>query len=861
MTVYATDSFTTGSDVALTAHASADGRAWALAEGATSPVVLAAYAGASGVLAAPGGINSTARINYQIPGPDQVISGRLIYNNSGVDAQISVCVRMSADVSSVYYAGYHSGQGAWFINKKTPSTHIRVATYNVGFGANGTHADFEFSAIGDNPVQLQLSLGGAVVAWYDDSATDRITAAGYAGVSVYSGGFPAAGFDSLTVSAAVVPDTVNPTMSGTISVLAVADDSISIGWSAGADDVGVEGYEVSKNGGSSWTDIGDALSRTFNSLTAGTPYPLRVRCYDAAGNKSNVLSRTVSTTDSVNPALPGMISLIAVTDTAITIGWPTGTDNVAVTDYDVSCDGGASWTDVNLVNQHTFTGLTGGTPYDLRVRARDAAGNHSAPLVLQVTTTDTVAPTWPGTIDVTDITAFGFKLAWQMASDAHFNRFGLRLDDEPWQNLGTVLETTVTGRTPSTTVTVRMRAFDDSGNYTEHVITVPLPAPPDSEGPVLAGPLTYRSLTPYGCTLDWPADADEPVVEWRVSVDGGLNYASTGTVRTRVVSGFQPGDTIAARVQGRDAAGNWGPALTRAIVLPVVSTSGAIDLSLLPAPDVIEQLDYEATLTALQADATGRLPALADVIGLESEPVNVVLETLAYQDLTMRARVNDAARASMLAYATGADLDHIAAEHGVTRLVLSAATDTDPAVLESDERLRERTQLSRHGYAVAGPRSAYRFLALTASGRVADASVTNAPGGVVVISVLATDNNGTPDPALLQLVEGFMSAEERRPLGDLPQAQAVTLIDYTVSAQLYTGSGPASAPVRAAAVAAVQAYVTARKRIGRMVSRSALIAALHQPGVDNVVLASPAADIVVGPTECARCTLIDVPGA
>ena len=151
--------------------------------------------------------------------------------------------------------------------------------------------------------------------------------------------------------------------------------------------------------------------------------------------------------------------------------------------------------------------------------------------------------------------------------------------------------------------------------------------------------------------------------------------------------------------------------------------STAIDLSQLPAPTVVETLDYESVLAALQADFTARYPAFT--AALESEPVLKLLEVAAWRELIVRGRVNDAARACMLAYALGSDLDHLAALYGVQRLLLDAGDPTAvppvPPTYESDARLRarnaagvrrrRRTRENRRCYSVAtreGMRACFR---------------------------------------------------------------------------------------------------------------------------------------------------------
>lgn len=97
-------------------------------------------------------------------------------------------------------------------------------------------------------------------------------------------------------------------------------------------------------------------------------------------------------TDTEDPTLTGSITIGAKTSSSIAISWPAGSDNVGVTSYEVSSNGGASWTDVGNVLAHTFTGLAPLTSYDLSVRAKDAAGNASTPPLALSVTTDAAPP-------------------------------------------------------------------------------------------------------------------------------------------------------------------------------------------------------------------------------------------------------------------------------------------------------------------------------------------------------------------------------------------------------------------------------------------------------------------------------------
>lgn len=268
-----------------------------------------------------------------------------------------------------------------------------------------------------------------------------------------------------------------------------------------------------------------------------------------------------------------------------------------------------------------------------------------------------------------------------------------------------------------------------------------------------------------------------------------------------------------------------------------------IDLSQLPAPNVVQPLDFEAELQRLKDLVLAQLPDLAEVLALESEPITKVLELIAYEHVSMQSRINDAARACMLAYALGADLDHMAANLGVQRL---------PD--EPDADLRRRAQLAVEGFTVAGSYGSYRFHALGAHADVRDASVDSPAPGEVRITVLSRNGDGAAPAALLDAVHAALSADDVRPLTDTVYVQSAHIVPYEVRATLHVYPGPAAQPLLDAANAALLAYIEQTQKLGYDVTRSGLFAALHQPGVQRVELHAPAADLVIAPTQAAYCT-------
>ncbi|MFM9269978.1 baseplate J/gp47 family protein [Halomonas elongata] len=284
----------------------------------------------------------------------------------------------------------------------------------------------------------------------------------------------------------------------------------------------------------------------------------------------------------------------------------------------------------------------------------------------------------------------------------------------------------------------------------------------------------------------------------------------------------------------------------------------AIDLSQLPVPSVIEELDYEVIVAEQLDDLVARYPSYD--VPAESDPAYKILEVAAYREMLVRQRVNEAAKAVMLAYAMAGDLDNLGALFNVERLQIDPgdpeAVPPVPPQYETDEAYRRRILLSLRGLSTAGPEGAYIYHALSAEGGVLDASATSPTPGDVVVTVLAREGNGAAGSALLQAVETAVNAEDVRPLTDHVIVQSAEIIDYSITATLYFQPGPDSQVVLAEAQRQAQRYVEQQHRLGVDITLSGVYAALHRPGVQRVELENPTSTITIGPTQAGYCTAI-----
>ncbi len=286
-----------------------------------------------------------------------------------------------------------------------------------------------------------------------------------------------------------------------------------------------------------------------------------------------------------------------------------------------------------------------------------------------------------------------------------------------------------------------------------------------------------------------------------------------------------------------------------------------VDLSALPAPEVLEPLDFEEVydegLSAFRTYMGDNWNA-----ALESDPVSKLLEVGAYNKVGNRARVNDACKALLLAHAIKGDLDQLGANVDLKRLVILPAdllaVPPVAEVLEDDDPFRERIQLAYEGLTTAGPRNSYILHARNASGLVRDATAESPSPANVTVTVLSTEGDGTATPELLATVATALNDDDVRPLGDRVKVQGAQILKYRIDAILHMNSaGPERDAALAEAKARLAKWINPRKRLGVEVARSAVDAQVHVAGVSRVELTGWV-DLSPTKAQAAFCTGYDV---
>ena len=229
--------------------------------------------------------------------------------------------------------------------------------------------------------------------------------------------------------------------------------------------------------------------------------------------------------------------------------------------------------------------------------------------------------------------------------------------------------------------------------------------------------------------------------------------------------------------------------------MDLAAASTPVDLSRLAAPDLVEQLTFDAIVGELVDAIRARWPDFDAV--LDSDPVMLILQALAYREMLLRADFNDRARQMLLAFARRAD------------------------------------------------------------GDVADASVISPAPGEVVVTVLSATGNGVAPPALLAKVRAIVDDKAVRPLTDAVTVQSATIVNFIIDARVWTFSGPDAGLVLDTGRAALAAYIADSRKLGRAIRRSGIEGALQVAGVERVELPGWV-DIVPDSTKAAHCTAITV---
>jgi phage-related baseplate assembly protein len=258
--------------------------------------------------------------------------------------------------------------------------------------------------------------------------------------------------------------------------------------------------------------------------------------------------------------------------------------------------------------------------------------------------------------------------------------------------------------------------------------------------------------------------------------------------------------------------------------------------SSLPKPDVIELLDYATLRDELIAEVEAAFLELGvsyNVGQLESDPVVIQAEVYANREHRLRQRINDAMRAYMVPFSSGADLD-----------MLGSFYDSFRLVGETDEAFRYRIVEGIRGRSPGGSKHWYSYNALSAHPNVRSVAVDLVPGAPQVqVAVLSYDNGGIATQSLLNAVQTRLRSDEVKVVSDTITAVAAVFQTVNISANVWLLTG-APYSVFEGLDEKLKAAWAAKQDLGVDLTTSWIIANLMGPEVHKVTLTTPTADVV-----------------
>lgn len=348
-----------------------------------------------------------------------------------------------------------------------------------------------------------------------------------------------------------------PTAPGTPTFSSVTATSATATWTAATDNVAVIGYQYSLNGGA-WIPNGTSLSVALSSLTTATEYTFRVRAFDGATNTGPERSNSFTTLDNMPPNAPGSPSFTSIGQNSATASWTAATDNVAVTGYEYSLNGG-TWTSNGISLSVNLTGLTAATGYTVQVRARDAANNPGPASSNSFSTVDTTNPTVPGTPSFSSITASSATASWTAATDnVAVTSYEYSLSGGAWTSNGASLTLNLTSLSASTSYTLQVRAKDaanNPGSASSNSFTTL-----DNVAPSPPGTPTFGSITGSTATASWTAATDNVgILRYEYSLNGG-GWTSVGSALSVNLTGLTAAGSYTFQIRAIDTSGNPGSA-------------------------------------------------------------------------------------------------------------------------------------------------------------------------------------------------------------------------------------------------------------------------------------------------------------
>jgi hypothetical protein len=357
-------------------------------------------------------------------------------------------------------------------------------------------------------------------------------------------------------------DTGPPTAPTNLGATAVSGTRVDLSWTASADDIGVAGYEIFREG-SPLTTVGVATAYSDTTVSPNLSYSYQVRAFDAVGNRSG-FSNTANVT---TPSASGSTTFTAVADAMVQEANPS-------TNYGTSTalrvDAGSD-PDVETYLRFTTTGVSG-TVQSAKLRLYVTSSTADAPAVF------TTAHTWGET-----------TITWANRTA----RVGAGVDDKGSVSSGAYVEWNVTSLvTGNATYDFVLAGTSSDGidfqsregtNKPQLVVSTQVTT--DGQAPTAPTNLSATALSGTRVDLTWTASTDNVAVANYLVFRGTTQIATVDdTVTAYPDTTVSPNTTYSYTVKARDGVGNVSGASNTATVR--TPSSGGSTVTIAAAGDI-----------------------------------------------------------------------------------------------------------------------------------------------------------------------------------------------------------------------------------------------------------------------------------
>ena len=411
-------------------------------------------------------------------------------------------------------------------------------------------------------------------------------------------------FNDGKVNAGIIEMVSAPT---NLRKLNVEEEAVSLEWDKPKDSDNITGYEIYQNGSYVQTVKNDYCR--VGHLSSNTLYSFSVKAVNEEGDKSSssntiqVVTKSranentynnlqeVSTddlnandkveeyssngdeyiipnvsyvsnevVDTESPSAPTDLMIISKTDTTISISWTASRDNIGVKSYEI-------------YNNDDLLGETSGTvyilknlvpkqTYNLKVKAKDLAGNISSESNTLIVTTDEAgslldqeAPTVPSNLIVNSKNETTVELSWDASTDNDEVQLYYIYNGEVVVGKSETNSFTVTNLDPNTTYYFAVKAADKTGNISEKSSEVSVTTDIDVTAPSKPNNFKVDSKTATSVTLAWDKSEDNVAIEgYDIYIDDEkVGFTSNNTI---TITGLIPNTVNKYRILARDTSGN-----------------------------------------------------------------------------------------------------------------------------------------------------------------------------------------------------------------------------------------------------------------------------------------------------------------